>query len=349
MLSLLLASSVAWPCAGLFTSSSEVASSDAQEAIFRLADGNTEVEYNIRYVGEADDLGWIIPIPGEFVALEEADSALFDEYRSLTAPFYTDFGDSVEEGCGCAGGDKAGGANDLRADDGFSVELASGFAGSYEYTVLNGNNVAAVLSWLDDNGWRTDGQSEALNIYALYDMDFVAIKLVPDAVATGTEGRGLQPFRVIYEGEIMSFPALMSYYGMLDSYRTTVWIEGAGRASVEEGGFWSQVEFGTRAVSNPDLEPVDEFDATLFDLAGASPVYALTWAGETASGGFLTRLDTNVARETSEEDVVFVLGTNTDPSHAELTVGEAVDTAAAAAFLGALPLLGVGWARRRRR
>lgn len=348
MLSLLLASSVAWPCAGLFTESSQIASSDAQEVILRLDEDRTEIEYNVRYDGNASDFGWIIPIPGAFVDLEEADAALFDEYRSLTAPQYIDHGEDVK-GCGCGGGAKSGGDLENRSDTAsdFSVELASGFAGSYEYTVLDGANTAAVVAWLDDNGWESGDQGEALSIYSLLEMDFVAMKLTPDTPSTGSAGRTLAPVRIITEGENLHFPAIMSYYGMLESYRTTVWIEGSARAELVEGGKWTEIEFGTRPASDVSLSPVQQFDQMLYDMAGTDKVYAVTWAGESANGTFLTRFDTHAARETHDADPVWVVGKSTDSTRSNITVGEA-DSGAAGAVVGLLPLLGVGWIRRRR-
>lgn len=347
MLSLLLASSVAWPCAGLFTDSSEIASSDAQEVILRLGEDTTEIEYNVRYEGDAEDFGWIIPISGAFVELAEADAALFDEYRSLTAPWYTELGGGEGGGCGCSDSAKSGGLEN-RADTAsdFGLELASGFSGSYEYTVLDGANTAAVLAWLDDNGWDAGEQSEALSIYSLYDFDFVAIKLVPDSPVTGGGGRLLEPVRITTEGQDLHFPAIMSYYGMLDSYRTTVWIEGEGRAVPVEGNKWTAVDFGTRPATDLSLSPVEQFDQMLYDLGGADKVYAVTWAGESASGTFLTRFDSNTARETNDADPRWEIGKSTDTTRAEITAGEA-DSGSAAALVGLLPLLGLGWARRR--
>jgi len=337
MIPLLLSTSVAWPCGALFTTSEGIVASDAQEVILRVSEGATEIEYNIRYTGDAEEFGWLIPVPEDVSSVEEGDHATFDEYRSLTAPLWSgDLGG--DEGCACGDGSKG---DFMNGGGDFGVELASGYVGDYAYTVLDGDNFAAVLAWLDDQEFEYGDQSPAIQYYG-NGYDFVALTLSPSSSSTGDEGRTLVPLKIRYEQELLTFPALMSYFGTLDYYRTTVWIAGDSRAELVEG--WTEVEFGSMDWDDDGSDLSDQFDSALAELGGDEPVYAMTWAGESTNGTFVTRFDTYAPREAHEADPVWEFGSSTDESFAELVVGGA----SSAGWLAVLPLLGLGLARRRR-
>lgn len=341
MLLSLFLSSVAWPCAALFVPEGQLAATDAQEAIFRLVGDSVEVEYNVKYEGTAADFGWVIPTFGAFESLEEADPALFDSYRDTTQPLVNGYDSSTDGGCGCSS-DKSDGALDTGGDIG-AVVVAEGFTGNYEYVVIEGN-AAEVYSWLDDNGWSTGTSTAAISGYdSIPSVQFVCLKLAPTSSSTPDGGRTLVPVKIRYKGDTLRFPAIMAYYGMPETVRTTIWVEGGVRATVAEG--WSQVEIATVAAEPYDF-PEDVWDAALWDATGETATYAVTYAGETQSGGWLTRFDTWAAREVHLDDPVFEINGGTTSLHAEVVYPS--ESAGGPAWL-LVPLLGFGGMLRRRR
>ncbi len=72
---MLLAVAGAYACGGLFAEHDTRVFSDAQLVLFEPGDGYVDVEYSIAYGGDASAFGWVIPVPGTFVSLEEGDPA----------------------------------------------------------------------------------------------------------------------------------------------------------------------------------------------------------------------------------------------------------------------------------
>ncbi|MFT4979346.1 MAG: hypothetical protein ACI8S6_005256, partial [Myxococcota bacterium] len=119
MLLLSVISSVAWPCAGLFHESEQLAESDAQSVILEAVEGGVRVSYSVAYEGDSESFGWMIPIFGEFVSIGERDPQDFADLFDWTQPNVDRNYASVEESGGCAGRAKSG-DNALRADTGYA-------------------------------------------------------------------------------------------------------------------------------------------------------------------------------------------------------------------------------------
>ena len=97
MLSILLLTGTAFPCAALLTNDEgAIATSDAQEVILEDREEGVRTHYRVRYDGDADSFGWLIAVHG---AAGEGDSEsnedLFDELRDWTQPRKTSY--SFEE------------------------------------------------------------------------------------------------------------------------------------------------------------------------------------------------------------------------------------------------------------
>ena len=106
----------AWACGGLVTTSSteKLAAADAVQAILTAGtdeDGMAlaEVVYRVHYTGNADDFGWIIPIPGT-VSLDgvtTAQDAVFDILATATTPQVTTYTAVATDGSpGCCTPDR---------------------------------------------------------------------------------------------------------------------------------------------------------------------------------------------------------------------------------------------------
>jgi len=337
----------AFPCAGLFHSSDVIAESDNQQVILRQLDGEIEVSYNVEYEGNAIDFGWVIPVFGEFSAMEDGDEQHFSTLSYDTAPEvssrYADDG-----GGGCAqktkgGLDYADEANrlDTAAMDGAEI-VAEGFTGTYSYTVLEADSVDGLEGWLTDNGWSMESSRPVLEAYvAEGGVQFVAISLTG---GEDTDAAMLPPVSIRYTGDQLRFPATMARYAMVETLRTTVYVMGDQPATVS--GWSSTTNTDIEADINQSVDAV--FDAALWAAGGDTPGYLLTYAGSHYADlpeGVVTRFDTFSSRDAHTIDAQFALD-GADEVVTSITMVE--DGADTKAWL-LLPLLaGCGVWRRRR-
>ena len=343
---LLLATvTAAWPCGGVFHAQGTIAESPAQEVIFREGDGWSEVDYRVEYEGDAADFGWVIPIPGAFVSLKEADAELFDTYRACTQPVVEYVGDEEDSGCSCAGSQSAkdgAGGGDTR-NGGVDV-VAEGFAGDYEYTVLEATSTAGLLTWLDEHGWETMGADAALDAYvAAGGFQFVSIALTPTVSETPEEGRELPPVRIRYEGSDLRYPAMMARVAMeVSEIRTRIFVEGAERATVSG---WTAEEVGDLHAADGH-EAAAVFDDRLRELGGDSAGYGVVAALSCGDPEFVTRFESLTAPSAHSVDATFALDGGESWYETRITVDDA-DGIYDTAWLF-VPLLGLAWKRRRR-
>ena len=82
------------------------------QVILSLKGDNTVVEYQIQYNGDAEDFGWIVPIFGEMVDIQEGDASRFEQYDEYTRP------NTIYEyasSSGCVWNDKSSGDPELES------------------------------------------------------------------------------------------------------------------------------------------------------------------------------------------------------------------------------------------
>jgi hypothetical protein len=328
MLALAL-SNQAGACAGMAHATEAVAESTGQEAIFSLMDGGAAVEYRVRYEGNADDFGWVIPIPGRFDSLVEGDASLFDALEAATAPSVR-FEEPAQKnrGLGCMGGASMGG----RPSDRLMGPSSSGYAGPYGYTVVEGDSVAAVADWLQEHGWDDGGTTDALEAYVDEGgFQFVLVDLQPELIEADT--RSLPPIRIAYAGKELRFPARMAQNMPNADQRTTLYTLGRTTANLEGWPVSSEHEPRGRG------KRADQVWSN--HLADHDGQYVYTYSGA-FSGRWVTRYDTHTSSEAHEDDVWLVFDEYGDLQ--DLTV--VVEPRDGRAALLLLPLL--GWFVRRR-
>ena len=351
MISLLLSMQVAWPCAALITTDQgAIASSDAQEVILEPTALGSRSSFRVSYDGDADRFGWLIVVHGAVgegdVAAAEAD--VFEALRAQTQPrvaMASWGGGEASGGCGCgAQALDAGKAGGFGADTGMAngVEItAEGFAGPYAYQVIAPEDGAALTTWLDERGFDLGGTASTLDLYiAEGGYSFVAVTLTPDEAATPSEGRTLPPLSIDTDSDRLTYPARMALTGMAEELRTTIYVLGEHTADAVAGWeAWDQQELWA---ATADAEAA--YDEVLRTYATAeTPAYLSVWSGA-HEGQWLTRFDTLAPRSvhTVDPDFGFM---DAEYSYGTKIIVPAEDTGAVAWFL--LPLLGIGWARRR--
>lgn len=368
MLALLALIPAAFPCAGFVTTDAEgqIASSDAQQAILQVGDAQVSVEYRVQYHGNASDFAWVIPVPGKVDAVEEGRDDRFTALQTLTAPrVYHEVTTTTSPGLGCGclgaskGGDLAGGRGADTGDLSNAVdEVASGYAGSFAYTVLEATDADGLIAYLQERGYDTTVSAPSIAAYVddAIPYSFVTVRLVPDASTTPEGGVSLTPLRITHsagaDGALhVSYPARMAMTSMLPEVRTELYVLGAGRASLGAG--WTEAlrvyDDGYNIMgSGTDANIV--YAEHLRALGGSNavmlPVYGGMVEDALAGSTYVTRFDAIVAPSANIADATFTVGTEQTAFESSVTLpAEGVDTAA----ILTLPLGVGGWTLRRRR
>jgi len=355
MLFLLLSLQAAWPCAALVTTSSDaIATSDAQEVILERTETGTRTRYRVSYDGDAEHFGWLIVVHGQVGEgdVTEADAIDFDELREATQPRTETYdfssGDGAGGGCiGCSDsfsskGDVMAG-NAFSADTGSAIEVvAEGYAGPFHYQVLDAEEPEALTAWLEENDFDLGGTATTLEEYVDEGgFSFVAVTLTPDDAVTPSEGRTLPALSIESDSDTLHYPARMALTGMAEEVRTTVWLIGDTEAQAIEG--WD-----SEPVAEIDLDGTaeDTYDSLLRTMAFSRviPTYAQVYS-QSFDGAWVTRLDTLAHRSVHTVDPQFDF--MADSTENRTIIVQWGDSSEAAGWL-ILPLLGVGWARRRR-
>jgi len=359
VIALLLSLGTAWPCAALLTRDvvGELASSDAQEVILERNSEGVRTRYRVSYDGNAESFGWLIVTRGNVGEgdITEADEYTFEQLRMETAPelvVYGSPGGSDDAGGGCAcrrlgkgdlimsgGGNIDNGAFAL--EDTGSIDItAEGFAGPFAYTALSATDADALVAWLEDNDFTLGDTASTLQHYIEDgNYTFVAVTLAPDTAETPAAGRTLPALSIQSDAEQMEFPARMSYTGMAEELRTTVYVLGEQTAEVVSG--WSSQEVVELRSSS---DPEQEYDDFLRDLATQGPTYAAVYSGQMGSH-WVTRFDTLAHRSLHTEDPVFDYNGVTGRWSLEIRVDEDYEHSSVWFWL---PLFGLGIARRRK-
>lgn len=335
----------AFACGGFFPPPESFAASNTQEAIFTPGDGSVTVQYRVLVSRDADDFGWIVPIPGEFEELTTGDLQRFEELRDMTDPIHdleTDEGGGI--GCGAAskslGMDGAGefdtGANDVDV-------IAEGFAGPYDYVVLEAGSAEALTLWLSQHGYDVGPSGPSLEAYvADGNFQFVALSLQPD---NSTELIEAPPISVRYAGDRIVYPARMSRYSLAGRQHTVVYVEGDQRARLAEGWVGTDLPLVWDDGESADYMVAEAFPEALADI-GQDRGYAVVFAGNLA-GRFVTRFETYADPEVHTADATFTVDAGTDELHTVISnKGGCEAPEGAAALLLPVALLGA-WRRRR--
>jgi hypothetical protein len=177
-------------CGGFFCQSTPINQS-GENILFAVGeDGTMTTHVQILYTGAAESFAWIVPTPS-VPTLAVGTDALFNALASATAPqFFLDY--TSEGTCRqppeCNYPDWAsgpGGGHDAAAidagasgpPDGVTVHFRDA-VGPYDAAVITSDDVAAIRTWLDDNGYDIPATADsALDHYVGLNHSFVALKL----------------------------------------------------------------------------------------------------------------------------------------------------------------------------
>jgi hypothetical protein len=330
-MTLLLSMSYALACAGLVHEEGALAESGASTTVFEQGDGETTVTFEVLYEGDAEDFGWIVPVPAAVLSVEDGDQEQLDGLKQNSAPLVYTPTPVAEERKGCGPASK-GSDEALRggADNGIEI-TAQGFTGSYDYVVVEATDATALTEWASGNGWSIAGVQADLQHYIDLGHRFVLLDLHADAVESGTIA--MPPVAIRYASEELRFPSVMAHSG--DDQHNSVYVIGDSRAQLTEG--WTHKDLG-------DLYGADAtavFEEALTDM-GVERTWGRTWA-QPYGGRFATRFDLIAGADLHDRDAIFGL----DGTTTTLTTTIELDGSGGQALMLLLPLVGLLGLRRR--
>jgi len=236
---LLLAASHALACGGLFCNLADPVDQSGEQIAFDVDEeaDRTTMHVSVDYEGPAESFAWVIPVRG-IPDLFRSHDDLFRVLDWATAPRYfvqrSDDGKCFDPWSTGSDADTDSDADadadaDLDLDQDltdFGVDVLSNERiGDYETTTLAATDEAALVGWLQANGFDIpEGMVEALAPYVANDMNFVAIKLAKDTV-TGQ----LPPLGLSYEGTTPTIPLRLTAVAALPDMPITVYLAGEHR------------------------------------------------------------------------------------------------------------------------
>jgi len=275
-----------------------LAESDHQQAIFTVEPGGgSSVEYRVSWEGDAAEFGWIVALPDSYTGLSDGEVGRFEALLDLTAPrvfieLDANGDDGGAEGCGCGGmsgaksTDLAGGGDTANA---LGVSLIDqGFTGTYDYVVLQGNDVEGMGAWLSGAGYVLDADAEA-NLAALVGEGgwvFAALRLSPEA---GSTGGALPPIRFALSDARLVFPARMGRISDGRLMKNTFFVLGPTPMALAG---WGSVDAQSRDID--DQDPVEAFEEWQLEVGTTEAVALRTYVGEDVDGRWITRFDSEV-------------------------------------------------------
>ena len=164
-----------------------------ENILFVMAGDYTEAHIQIQYdpSSTAPEFSWLVPLT-EVPEFGIGSELLFDAVLGSTVPRY---GFNTTTTCSDPTGDTAGGltggggstggfgtSGEGDTDDGGPEILLEEVVGAFEITVLSGDNLAEIKTWLDENGYAQDENADPiLEEYLNEGYIFAAFKLTNDA------------------------------------------------------------------------------------------------------------------------------------------------------------------------
>jgi hypothetical protein len=203
---------------------------------FAQSNGQVTAHIQIQYSGNAQDFGWLLPLPS-VPTLQLGVDELFNQLTATTQPKYKlnrvyegncSFDPSRFGGLANGGGaatPTAGGASGGDASSQSPLVIQDSI-GPYDYAVLKADSKDAMLKWLSDNHYFVPvGTDDSVGPYIHTGAYFLALKL-----KSGASTGDLQPVVVNYASDLPMIPIVLTSTGAKPDMGIQVWMLGGGRA-----------------------------------------------------------------------------------------------------------------------
>jgi hypothetical protein len=203
-----------------------------ERILFSVENGVVNAHIQIQYAGEAQQFGWLLPLPSIPEPLKLGTEELFTQLINSTQPRY--FVNTVTTGScggpfrGTALGSAAPNAeNDSAGGQGPGSPLVTQSSiGPYDYAVLRADNKDAMLEWLNTNRYFIPtGTEDVVGPYIRPGAYFLALKL-----QSGKSAGDIQPVVLTYPSELPMIPIILTSVAAQPNMGIQVWMLGNGRA-----------------------------------------------------------------------------------------------------------------------
>ncbi len=224
---------VSYACGGFFCQILPIDQA-AEQIIFRQDGSNITTAVRIRYTGEAENFGWVLPVPNT-PELSLGSDTLFSQLELATRPQFalsrsgeecdTDTNAPTPLATPAASASDGGGEA-----DGVVVE-SQVTIGAFDAQVISGDDSQAVANWLAENNLDlSDRGAELLEPYVDANMKFVVLKLQNDA-----DVGDIQPIILNYESDKPMIPIKLTAIAAEEDMGVLVWLisDQGGRAVPE--------------------------------------------------------------------------------------------------------------------
>ena len=222
-------SSPADACGGFFCNREPIDQA-GEEIVFGVDEGRVTAHIKIAYTGEAEDFAWVVPVLS-VPTINVGTTELFTELGWRTKPrFEVQWNEDSE--CNWFRYDMMADASGVpsasggEGNDGSVTVLQQAEVGPYNTVVLESTNAAALVAWLNENGFDQPEESTPLiDHYLQKDMKFVALKLKQD------QGTGdIQPVVFQFEESEACVPLVLTQIAAMPDMPVRVYVLGQTRS-----------------------------------------------------------------------------------------------------------------------
>jgi hypothetical protein len=190
---LLMPSTTALADGGFFNDIGQDIYQPSQKAVIFFADGREDLILSVRYEGNADEFAWVIPVPAR-PSVEVADPQLFWELADLTRVHVVSGSRGFAPGMGSLEG------------TGVDV-LEEKIVGPYDVAILSAGDPAALVDWLNSNGYSfPEASEEIIEEYIRKGWFFVASRINIGEEASGLAKGTIEPLILSFESDRIVYP-----------------------------------------------------------------------------------------------------------------------------------------------
>lgn len=200
-----------------------------ERILFAVDNGTVTAHIQIQYSGNAQDFGWLLPLPSVPV-VDVGTDELFAQLIGKTTPRYSVTGVSPSAcqppSLGCSPSAPIARAATPTEQAPESPLVVASSVGPYDYAVLKADDKTAMLGWLNTNRFFVPATSdEALAPYLRPGAYFLALKL-----RSGASTGQIRPIVLKYASELPMIPITLTSIGAVPNMGIQVWVLGNARA-----------------------------------------------------------------------------------------------------------------------
>lgn len=219
-------SSQSLACGGFFCSFVPI-NQAGEQIVFRQEGAKTTAMIKINYVGNAEDFGWVLPVP-EIPDIRLGSDQIFTELELNTRPQFVL--ERIGEGCSRLGGfgfsSPAPSAATSSSSSASAVVIEKTVSvGPFDAQVVSSDDPQVLAVWLEENNLDlTDQGGELLRPYIQAKSKFVVLKL-----KNGTNSGSIQPIILDYQSSAPVIPMTLTAVAAQQDMGVLVWLLGEGR------------------------------------------------------------------------------------------------------------------------